>query len=201
MTSEGGPLPAATAGQTPGPGHEAPGELSSVRGVLLWATLIGLAACGLVLFVIYGLGSARPENLDLSFLPPVNATLNGLAALCLIGGRLAISRGREQLHRRFMVLALIVSSLFLVSYLAYHSVHGDTRYPAEAPFRLGYLILLASHVLGSILVLPLVLASVSLAVAGKRRAHRAVARLAWPLWLYVSITGIAVFGALRMALG
>lgn len=173
--------------------------LQGVRGVLLWATIAGLGASGLILFVVYGLGP-RTDSLDLRFLPPVNAGLNALVAASLIAGRWAISRRREDLHRRFMLLALLLSTLFLVGYLGYHSVHGDTPYPAEAPLRLFYLILLATHVLGSILVLPLVLASVTLAAVGnRRRAHRAIARWTWPLWLYVSITGIAVFAALRLA--
>ena len=133
----------------------------------------------------------------MSFLPAVNACLNVTATALLLCGFVAIKRGRRDVHRAFMLGALSVSALFVVSYVTYHSIHGDTTYPADAPLRTPYLVMLASHVLLSA-VLPFIVAViVYFAGRGHFDRHRRIARIALPIWLYVSVTGVLIFVMLR----
>jgi putative membrane protein len=140
-------------------------------------------------------------GLDLSFMPPVNAALNATAAANLILGWLAIRRGNRALHMRLMVAAFVTSALFLLGYLSYHYVHGDTKYPAEVPGRSAYLALLASHVLLSLPVVPLALIAFYLAWRKDFTRHRRVTRWLLPIWMYVSVTGVVVYLVLRAAVG
>jgi len=137
------------------------------------------------------LGHRRTTGVDLSFMPAVNASFNATAAVLLVAGRVAIRRGHRELHKRLMVSAFAASGLFLAGYIAYHFVHGDTKYVGD--FRALYLTLLASHVLLSVAVLPLALCAFWFAAQGAFAAHRKVTRVLWPIWLYVSVTGVAVF--------
>jgi len=178
----------------------------------LVGTGVGLGICGvgLVVSVVYGMGgSAGPVGSAgtaaaglpwVSLLPALNVSLNGLTALLLILGRLRIAAGDERAHQRLMKAALAVSTLFLISYLSYHAISGETHYPPGAPLRVAYLIFLASHILASAVSLPMILVTVIFAITGRRSAHRRLARWTWPLWLYVSVTGIGVFLWLQLAL-
>jgi putative membrane protein len=98
-----------------------------------------------------------------------------------------------------MIGALAVSAMFLIGYVAYHSVHGDTKYPADAPLRALYLAVLASHVLLSMVLPFLAFTVVYLAARGRFPAHKKVARVTLPIWLYVSVTGVLIFFMLRAA--
>ncbi len=138
---------------------------------------------------------------DLRFLPAVNASLNAAAALLLLCGWVAIRRGSMRVHRVFMVGAFVASSLFLVCYLAYHAVHGDTRYAGTGTMRTLYLAVLATHVLLSATVVPLALTAFWLALRREFRRHRRVTRVLWPIWMYVSVTGVAIFFMLRGSYG
>lgn len=138
---------------------------------------------------------------DLRFLPAVNATLNGTAALLLFAGGVAIRRGSMRAHRVFMVSAFVASSLFLICYLAYHAVHGDTRYAGTGTMRTLYLAVLATHVLLSTTVVPLALTAFWFALRREFRRHRRVTRVLWPIWMYVSVTGVAIFFMLRSSYG
>lgn len=134
---------------------------------------------------------------DLSVLPAVNACLNLSATVLLLCGFAAVKRGRRDVHRAFMLGALGVSVLFLVSYLTYHATHGDTKYPADAPLRIPYLVVLASHVLLSAVLPFFVAVVVYRAARGRFERHKKLARVALPIWLYVSVTGVLVFVMLR----
>lgn len=133
------------------------------------------------------------SGLDLSFMPAVNASMNAVAASLLVAGYAAIRRGRRRVHQTLMISAFAASTLFLVGYLSYHYVHGDTRYEGAGAMRVAYLILLATHVLASMFVLPLALTTFWLAGRGRFDRHRRIARITLPLWLYVSVTGVIVF--------
>lgn len=137
----------------------------------------------------------------LAFMPSVNATMNALAASFLVAGFVAIRRGKRELHRKLMLGALAASGVFLVGYLVYHWFHGDTLYPVDAPWRTAYLAVLASHVVLSIIVFPMIIATFWFALSGRFARHRRLARVTLPIWLYVSVTGVAVFLMLRSALG
>ena len=134
---------------------------------------------------------------QLSFMPAVNATLNATTALLLLVGRVAIKRKRVQAHRSLMISAFVSSSLFLVGYLTYHYLHGDTRFVGPSAVRTVYLAILASHVLLSMTVVPLALSAFFFAFRRRFATHAKVTRVLWPIWMYVSVTGVVVYFFLR----
>lgn len=162
--------------------------------------VVSLVAVAIIAYVLFGTRPA-PSDGSLTFMPAVNATLNALAATLQVAGLLAIQARRRELHRGLMLGALGASALFLVGYLVYHYVHGDTPYPKDAPYRGLYLGVLLTHVVGSILVVPMILLTFARALQERFDKHRKVAKLTLPLWLYVSVTGILVFVMLRGATG
>jgi putative membrane protein len=131
------------------------------------------------------------------FLPELNALLNGLSALALLLGLYFIKQRNVKAHRASMLSAFAFSSLFLISYIVNHALHGDTRFPGHGALRSVYLALLASHVILSIVALPLVLTTFFLALTNRFAIHKRVARITFPIWLYVSVTGVAVFALLQ----
>jgi uncharacterized membrane protein YozB (DUF420 family) len=133
--------------------------------------------------------------MDLSALPALNASLNAVATVLLITGRVLVRRGRITAHRRVMLSAFGVSSAFLVSYVAHKASRSfeSTTFNVVGPAKTAYLALLASHVVLAMLVPILALALIRLGLRGEIRRHRRLARVAWPIWLYVSVTGVAVY--------
>jgi putative membrane protein len=123
----------------------------------------------------------------------VNACLNATSAALLIVGRVAIATGRRALHQKLMVSAFSVSTLFLISYLTRVLLTGTHRYPGTGPWRTVYLATLMSHMLLAIITPPLAIAALWLARRGRFEVHRRVVRWAWPIWIYVSVTGVAVY--------
>ena len=134
---------------------------------------------------------------QLAFMPAVNATLNATAAVLLVAGYRAIKAKNRSLHKRLMVSAFCASSLFLVGYLVYHYVHGDTKFLGQGPIRIVYFSVLVSHVLLSTAIVPMALASFYFALQERFQTHAKVARILYPIWLYVSVTGVAIFFLLR----
>jgi putative membrane protein len=132
---------------------------------------------------------------DLSFLPSVNATLNAVAAGLLVFGRGLARRGRIHSHRRVMTAAFAVSSLFLVLYVAHKASRGfeNTTFHTEGPAKLAYLLLLFSHVTLAMTVPPMAIAQIILGMRGKITTHRRLGRWVWPIWMYVSVTGVAIY--------
>jgi putative membrane protein len=130
---------------------------------------------------------------DLSFMPVVNASFNALAAVCLLAGFVAIKNRKVRLHKRLMVSAFAASSLFLVGYIAYHYVHGDTKFTGEGAIRVVYFGMLISHVLLSTTIVPMALASFYYAFQDRFVTHAKIARILFPIWLYVSVTGVVIF--------
>ena len=128
-----------------------------------------------------------------SLLPQVNAMLNATAAVLLVMGFVAIRRGARRAHAALMIAAFAASSLFLVSYLAYHYAHGDTRFSGHGALRVTYLVILASHIVLSAVVLPLALTAFWFAYRRAFARHKRVTRFLLPIWLYVSVTGVLVY--------
>lgn len=126
-------------------------------------------------------------------LPHLNAALNATSTVALIAGWLAIRRGRIRAHRACMITAAAVSVLFLISYLVYHVQVGSVPYEGQGWARTLYFAILVSHAVLAALVAPLVLVTLRRAVRRQFDRHRTVARWALPVWLYVSITGVAVY--------
>ena len=133
-----------------------------------------------------------------AYLPAVNATLNGLSAVSLTLGVSAIKSGRREVHQRYMTAALLFSALFLVSYIVYHTAHGDTRFTGQGLIRPVYFFVLISHIVLSAVALPMVLTTFYLSWSQQFNRHRRLARYTFPLWLYVSVTGVAIFFMLKL---
>lgn len=131
-------------------------------------------------------------------LPALNAALNFTSAVFLVSAFAAIRRGRRELHAKLMLAALAVAALFLLSYVVYHHYHGDTRFTGQGLIRPAYFFILVSHILFSMAGLPLVLATLFFALTRRFDRHRRLARFTFPVWLYVSVTGVAVFFLLQL---
>ena len=131
------------------------------------------------------------------FLPALNAMLNGLCAIALCVGLYFIKHHNREAHRTSMLLAFAFSSLFLISYIVNHALHGDTIFPGHGSVRTLYLSILASHVILSMVALPMVLTTFFFSLTGRFAMHRRIARWTFPIWLYVSITGVVVFVFLK----
>lgn len=169
----------------------------SDRTFFIFNAVLSVSALALLTWLLLFHGGMQGTTVDLRFMPAVNAVLNGTAATLLVAGWVAIKRQRADLHRYFMVSAFAASALFLVGYLAYHAVHGDTKFGGTGAVKVAYLVLLASHVLLSICVVPLCLAAFWFAWKREFPRHTKVTRWLHPIWLYVSVTGVVVFLMLR----
>lgn len=161
--------------------------------------VLGLSAviAAFLIWLIYFKGKIAEPQWVLS-LPAANAFFNSLSAVCLTFGFINIRRGNRKVHMRFMISATVFSALFLVSYITYHSFHGDTKFPTGFGWvRPAYLTLLASHILASMIALPLILLTLWYATRSQFKFHKKVARWTFPIWLYVSVTGVIVYFVLR----
>ena len=125
--------------------------------------------------------------------PAVNAAFNFTSAVCLLFGHLSIKRGRKETHRRFMLAAFSCSVVFLISYLAYHFQVGSVKFSGEGPMRTLYLGILLSHTALAVLVAPLAIATLTRALQARFDLHRGIARITFPVWIYVSVTGVVVY--------
>ena len=130
---------------------------------------------------------------EVTQLPAVNATLNGIAATLLAAGYVCIRRGRIDLHRRCMLAAFATSALFLVSYLVYHAQVGSRPFTGEGPVRVVYFTILVSHIVLAAAILPLAIVTLRRGLRRDDARHAALARWTLPIWLYVSVTGVAVY--------
>ncbi len=130
---------------------------------------------------------------DLTIFPALNATLNGASAVLITTGRALIRRKKVRLHRACMIAAVATSTLFLASYLYYHAHVGSVRFPGQGWVRPVYFTLLISHTLLAASVVPLVSLALIAALRGRFERHRRIARWAYPIWLYVSVTGVIVY--------
>ncbi|MGA9356001.1 MAG: DUF420 domain-containing protein [Terriglobales bacterium] len=132
---------------------------------------------------------------DYSIFPKINATLNGCSAVLLVTGRGLIARGRIAAHRAVMIAAFVTSSVFLTSYLYYHwPGHGGIVYfHGTGWWRVVYFTILVSHTTLAVVIVPLVLITLTRGLKGRYERHRAIARWTYPLWLYVSVTGVVVY--------
>ena len=128
-----------------------------------------------------------------SILPHVNAALNFVSFLLLVVAFYKIKRGDVQSHRRLMLSALAVSALFLVCYVAYHAQYGSVRFAGRGPVRAVYFLILVTHVILAAAIVPLVVITLRRALAGDFARHRRIARWTYPLWVYVSVTGVVVY--------
>ena len=129
----------------------------------------------------------------LSFLPAIYATINGITAILLISALIAIKNGKRKTHEYLMKTAIGLSVLFLVLYVAYHMTTDSTKYGGEGIMRTVYFVILISHIGLSIIVIPLVLTTYVKALSQQFDKHKKIARITFPIWLYVAITGVIVY--------
>jgi putative membrane protein len=173
----------------------------SGAGPAIAAILVISAAASAFLFWLIYIHPAAASSTQYAFLPALNAVLNGLSATALAIGYTFIRAHRIKAHRTAMITAFCFSTLFLVSYILHHALHGDVRYPAHAALRSVYLPLLASHIILAVVALPMVLVTFFFSLSGRIPQHRKIARWTFPLWLYVSVTGVVTYVMLRLAQG
>ncbi len=167
----------------------------SDRAFFTFNAILSSVAVAFIAFILVRERSG--DGPDLSFMPAVNACFNALSALFLVLGYVAIRRKKIAVHRLLMVTAFACSSLFLVGYLSYHYVHGDTKFHGVGFIRPVYFTLLISHILLSLSVVPLALTSFYFAFTRAFARHRRLNRVFLPIWLYVSVTGVVIFFMLR----
>ena len=138
-------------------------------------------------------GIKIPDTEPLTFLPPIYASINGVTAILLVVAVWAIKNNRRSLHQKLMTSCIILSGMFLLMYVAYHMTSESTPYGGEGMLRLLYFFILVSHILLSIVVVPLVLKTYSRGYLKQFDRHKKLARITFPIWLYVAISGVVVY--------
>ncbi|MBS9460801.1 DUF420 domain-containing protein [Flagellimonas sp. 389] len=155
-----------------------------------WITIISIAIPVVVALLFgYKIPNAEP----LSFLPPIYASINGLTAILLIAAVFAIKNGKKDVHQKLMITCIGLSLLFLVMYVAYHMTSESTKFGGEGAIKYIYYVILISHIVLSIAVIPLVLRTYAKAYLNDFASHRKWAKYTFPIWLYVAITGVVVY--------
>jgi putative membrane protein len=163
---------------------------STEKKYQLWINIVSvLIPVAVALLFMVRLPNVEP----LSFLPPIYAAVNGITAVLLIVALVAIKNKKIALHENLMKTAILCSSLFLVMYVAYHMTSDSTKYLGEGTIMYVYYFILISHILLSIVVIPLVLISYVRAHLGQFESHKKIVRYAFPVWLYVAVTGVIVY--------
>ena len=156
----------------------------------LWINIVSIAV-PVVVALLFGV---RIPNIEpLTFLPPIYASMNGITALLLLGALWAIKNKKISLHENLMTTAVACSLLFLLMYVAYHMTSDPTPYGGEGVIKYIYYFTLISHIVLSVVVIPLVLYSYFHAYLGDFSAHKKIVKYAYPVWLYVAITGVVVY--------
>lgn len=153
-------------------------------------TIISIVVPVLVAFLF---GRKLPGVEPLSFLPPIYASINGLTAVLLCFAVWAIKNGKRDLHQKLMTTCIVLSVAFLLMYVAYHMTSESTKFGGEGAIRYVYFILLISHIVLSIAIIPLVLRTYAMAYLKQYDRHKKLARITFPIWLYVAITGVIVY--------
>jgi putative membrane protein len=163
--------------------------------------LISAAASAFLFWLIYVHPALDVSGKELSFLPALDAILNACASIAILMGYRFVRARRIAAHRRAMITAFAFSTVFLVCYVGNYALHGESHYPGHGLARTIYLVILVSHVLLSMVALPLVLVTFFFSLTGRIPTHRKVARWTFPIWLYVSVTGVIVYAMLAAAKG
>jgi len=142
---------------------------------------------------VAALFGVKIEGYNFSFLPPIYATVNGLTAVLLIAAVWAIKNKKRALHENLMKLCILFSVSFLVMYILYHMTSDSTPYGGTGAIRYVYFFILISHILLSVVIIPLVLFTYVRAISGNFERHRKLAKFTFPIWLYVAVTGVIVY--------
>ncbi|MFU8811537.1 MAG: DUF420 domain-containing protein [Balneolaceae bacterium] len=165
----------------------------SVPKALATILAVSAAAFLFLIWLIYFRETAETTADWVGQLPALNAFLNSVSTVLIVSGYAAIRKKKYAVHMKLMLTAFVTSALFLISYLVYHNFVGHTPFPGEGWIRPTYFTILISHIILSAFVVPLVLTSYYFAFSGKFSTHRKVSKWTFPIWLYVSITGVMIF--------
>lgn len=130
---------------------------------------------------------------DIHIFALINAIINSTVSILLIAGLIAVKQKNYVRHKNIMMSAIILSVLFLVSYIAHHLLSGDTKFGGEGTIRLVYFVILITHIFLAAVILPFILFTAYRSLTGEYEKHKKIARYTWPLWLYVSVTGVIVY--------
>tara|TARA_R100000935_G_scaffold13736_1_gene27418 strand:- start:19800 stop:20318 length:519 start_codon:yes stop_codon:yes gene_type:complete len=163
-------------------------EITKKYNVWIWVLSIVIPVAVAVLFTIRIPGVER-----LGFLPPIYASINALTAFLLVVAFIMIKQGKIKIHEALMKTCIVLSVLFLLMYVAYHMTSDSTSYGGEGTMRYVYFFILISHILLSIIIIPFVLITYVRAISGNFPQHKKIARITFPLWLYVAVTGVIVY--------
>lgn len=159
--------------------------------------LVSALALGFLFYLIYGRSATGEYAGMVAFLPAMNAACNALTTVLIVLGLQAIGRGDRDAHRRRMLSAFATSTLFLIGYIVYHALHGETKFPGQGLIRPVYFFILISHIVLSAIALPMILATFWFGLSNQLTRHVKLARWTYPLWLYVSVTGVVIFFLLK----
>jgi len=157
--------------------------------------LIGIFSF-VVFAVVASLNKIKLEikvDFDVHIFAVANAIINSLVAVLLVAALMAVKQGKYLLHKKLMMGALVLSILFLVSYIAHHILAGETKFGGEGIMKLVYLIVLFTHILLAAVILPFILFTTYRAMVAEFPAHKKLAKITWPLWFYVAVTGPVVY--------
>lgn len=155
-----------------------------------WVVVLSIAI-PLVVAALFGIKIPNVE--PLTFLPPIYASINAFTALILVFAFMAIRKKNIQLHKKLMKTAIVLSALFLGMYVAYHMTSDSTKFGGEGLIKYLYFFILITHILMSIVVIPFVLITYVRAITNNIERHKKIARITFPLWLYVAISGVLVY--------
>ncbi len=158
------------------------------RWIVVLSILIPLAVA-----VLFTIKIEIPGVERLGFLPPIYATINAITAIILVLGVIQIKKGNRKAHENLMKTAIGLSVLFLLMYVVYHMTSSSTPYGGEGSIRIVYFVILISHIILSIAVIPLVLISFVKALSKRFDKHKKIAKITFPIWLYVAVTGVIVY--------
>jgi putative membrane protein len=157
--------------------------------------LIGLVS--LIVFIAVLILKNIQLEVDLGFnihiFAKINSVINGTVSVLLVLALVAVKWKKYELHKKLMLLSILLSVLFLLTYIAHHALAGETRYPVDAPYRSLYLVVLLSHIFLAAIILPFILYTAYRGLTSEFASHRKIARITWPIWLYVAVTGVVVY--------
>jgi putative membrane protein len=169
-------------------------ESTTEKKYNVWITILSIAI-PLVVALLFGV-NLRKLGYDvkpLSFLPPIYATINGITAVILVWAVISIKNGKRKLHENLMKTAIALSVAFLAMYVAYHMTSNETKFGGIGIIRPIYFFILISHILLSIIIIPLVLVTYVRALSQRFDRHKKIAKITFPIWLYVAVTGVIVY--------
>ncbi|OIQ29431.1 MAG: hypothetical protein BM564_06985 [Bacteroidetes bacterium MedPE-SWsnd-G2] len=159
-----------------------------------WIVILSIVI-PVVVAILFGV-KLKDFGLDVepfTFLPPIYATINGITAVLLVAGVVAVKQGKLKLHENIMKTAIACSVLFLGMYVAYHMSSDSTKFGGEGAIKYVYYVILITHILLSIVIIPFVLITYVRAITNNIERHKKIAKITFPMWLYVAVTGVIVY--------